>query len=382
MLLKLILPQIASAMLFAISGAMSVFSTKHILTDWNFKYSNFIGLCQTVTMIAILLVGRYFNKLSISSISGQMLKYSLPIAMLSCAKLAASLKSTQLLNVPTFSALIQLSLPMTIAGEFFVLKKTPTMGGIVSVIFIVTGSILAAYDKMATSGLGFIFIAVYTMATTGISIMSKKALNNKKLVSADILFYCPLFSAPTFVAMLAVDDGFSYVYRFFQTVSDFQFYAIYVLAVSSGLLMMVGWVWCTKLNSPLTVQIVSTMRGTAIVYLGMIRADYSFEEKNFAGINLIVVGGLIYATTLAVTTYRSQMSDKKSSTLSEPSTNESSTDDIEKTVISFSDDDEQPSIKKVVNFDQQSYRKSSIIIITQDKVFAPMLGNDLKSRLP
>ncbi|KAH9401644.1 hypothetical protein TYRP_017043 [Tyrophagus putrescentiae] len=251
-------------------------------------YPSFIILSigQMATTIVLLQFGKTLKLIDVPQMSFKRIRKLQPLPLLYAGNLVTTLGSTKVLSLPMFSVLRRLAILFILIAEFFVLKIKPSLTVQCTVVLMIAGAFIAACNDLAFDLTGYAYVLVNNLfaASYTVYIGAYELLYNNAL-----LMFLPVVGVSLLV------DSWRSCFADFSGWSSVDFVATFAFACLAGFLMVWSTVLCTAYNSALTTAILGTLRSILVTYLGMyISSDYAFSVVNFIGLNVSMVGSLVY----------------------------------------------------------------------------------------
>merc|ERR1719430_2734480 len=267
---------------------------KRVLTVYSFPSFQVLGLGQMVATVVILALAKFFQVVSFPDLGKDTLRKIWPLPLMYLGNMVFGLGGTQELSLPMMTVLRRFSILMTMAGEYYVLKSRPSLSVQLSVYLMIFGSAVAALNDLTFNLRGYTYVFLNDFFTAGNGVLIKKKLESKDLGKYGLMFYNSLFMLipATLFAWQTGDLDRSMAFEGWQ---DRWFLFQFLLSCGFGFILIFSTVLCTQFNSALTTTIIGCLKNILITYLGMfIGSDYQYSPVNFLGVNICVLGSLIY----------------------------------------------------------------------------------------
>ncbi|CAH0551206.1 unnamed protein product [Brassicogethes aeneus] len=285
--------RIFSASAYALASFAITVVNKTVLTNYGCPAS-ILGIGQMVATIVVLFGAKKIRLVTFPSLEIATFGKIFPLPIIYMGNMLTGLGGTKELSLPMFTVLRRFSILMTMILELYILAVKPNFSVQFSVYTMIIGAIVAASNDIAFNLHGYVYVLLNDFFTATNGVYMKKKLDSKELGKYGLLYYNSLFMLipALFFAFYIGDLDLAYNFPYWN---DYLFLAQFFSSCIMGFLLSYSILMCTYYNSALTTTIIGCLKNICITYLGMvIGGDYIFSWINFIGLNVSVLGSLIY----------------------------------------------------------------------------------------
>jgi solute carrier family 35 len=288
----------ATAGFYATTSLVIIVINKIVLTSWGFPSYTALAIAQFAATCLLLLGARALGYTSFPLFPRNVFRHVMPLPLVFALNTVTGLGGTQRISLPMFTVLRRFTIVLTMILEFWLLGKTSSHGVKFSVMLLVAGAFVAALNDLSFDATGYFLIMTNNLCSALNCVVLKKKLDeNKPLGTNGLLFYNSFFSLPVVAAVwwLRADQEIDAVMQFAHW-SNPVFLSLFFCAAIMGCLLNLSIFLCTHHNSALTTMIVGSLKNVVSTYIGMFLGnDYIFTTINFMGLNLSVLGTVVYS---------------------------------------------------------------------------------------
>ncbi|XP_014215897.1 UDP-sugar transporter UST74c [Copidosoma floridanum] len=291
---SLVFMQVVSVLGYGFSSLMITVVNKTVLTSFNFPSFQVLGIGQMLATIFVLFLARALGYIDFPGLERSTFQKICPLPLIYICNMIFGLGGTKQLSLPMFTALRRFSILMTMIGEYYILGVKANTSVQLSVYTMIVGALLAALNDLAFNLEGYVFILLNDFFTAANGVYMKQKLDSKELGKYGLMYYNSLFMVvPAILAAWFTGDIDKSVQ--FPHWTSTLFLVQFAMSCFLGFVLSYSVILCTYYNSALTTTIIGCLKNISVTYLGMmIGGDYVFSWLNFFGLNLSVLGSLIY----------------------------------------------------------------------------------------
>jgi len=286
--------KIWSALFYAVASFLITVVNKLVLTSEKFPSFQVLALGQVISTVVILYAAKALNFVSYPNLSRSTFGKIFPLPILYLGNAVTGLGGTKELSLPMFTALRRFSILLTMVLELYVLGVKPSLSVQFSVYTMIGGALIAASNDLTFTPSGYTLVMLNNIFTGTNGVYTKKKLESKEYGTYGLMYYNALFVLVPF-ALIALFTGEIQMALEYDGWLNPVFLLYFFLSCIMGFVLNASVVLCTQHNSALATTIIGCLKNVSVTYLGMfIGGDYVYHPINFIGINISVIGSLIY----------------------------------------------------------------------------------------
>lgn len=286
--------RISSALFYALASFLITVVNKTVLTSYQFPSFQVLGIGQMLATVILLSFAKHINLLKFPAFEADIFKKIWPLPLIYIGNMIFGLGGTKELSLPMMTVLRRFSILMTMIGEFYILGKKPRIAVQLSVYTMILGAFIAASNDLAFSIKGYTLVLLNDLFTAVYGVVMKQKLDAAELGKYGLMFYNSLFMIPPAI-LLAYVTGDIHLATKYENWHDMLFLTQFFMSCVMGFVLSYSVILCTLHNSALTTTVIGCLKNVCVTYLGMlIGGDYIFSVINFVGINVSVLGSLVY----------------------------------------------------------------------------------------
>ncbi|KAJ3446095.1 nucleotide sugar transporter family [Anaeramoeba flamelloides] len=309
------------SMLFYTTVSISmVFTNKFLLSQSEAKPSSFFALLiqNSATVLILIFLGLFAKKdkplLGIPKFEYKFKKVKkiLPVSACFVSMILFGNYCLKYVDVSHFMIARSLHLVINVSLTKLFFKTNPTKGSIFSAIVVTAGFIVANLGNIRLSLLGFVFGTLASLFSVLYPIFIKLCLDGKtketNFTQGELLIYNNTTSLFLLVPLCLITGDFhpSKISLFLTK----QFLGIMSISNLLSFCMSFSFIFQVKHTSPLTHQIIGSMKGALQTILAALIFKTPFSLQNGLGNGLIILGGILYAYFKSKKLMKKKVDDK------------------------------------------------------------------------
>ncbi|CAH8677638.1 unnamed protein product [Schistosoma haematobium] len=202
--------RIAFVALIYMSFSISIiFSNKLVLTT--FKFPSYLLLALIQTLFTFILIQTLCSYRIRSDDFTEVPIKILPLSIFSAVDIVMGIAGTGSLSLPLFTALRRISNVLIMVGEYLLLGTKRSIPIYLSVIVMVIGAVIAAIGDITFDPIGYTYILINNISTTGKALLTKSRLRDYDFSSVELLYFNSLLMLPILFILVYVQCDFTEV---------------------------------------------------------------------------------------------------------------------------------------------------------------------------
>jgi len=217
----------------------------------------------------------------------------LPVNVLFVAMLLSGSYALKYLSVPMVTIFKNFTTIIISGGDFFIFHQSISRGVIGSLLLMLFGSVVAAYNDLAFDFTGYAWMSMNSLISAGYVLYMRLAMSGTKLSEFGNVYYNNLLSIPLVLPIMLFNglDGLGE----FPYWNDASFIAMAFFVGLSSVGISFASFWTVRTTSPTTYSIVGSLNKIPLTILGVIVFRTPMNTPGAISIIIGLMGGVVYS---------------------------------------------------------------------------------------
>jgi len=262
-----------------------------------FPSFTFLAFAQCVATAVVIYIMKLAGVVSFPDFDRSVLGKLFPLPIFFMLNVLSGLGGTKRINVAMFTVLRRFNIPITLLLNRILLSRGSNGAVKFSIFLMVLGALVAAGYDLTFDWIGVAFVLANDLFTSLVGVLMEKKMDAKELNSWGLMFYNSVFAIPVMYLYIYLREDELDKVTSFDDWSNLSFLLCFILAGIMGVVLQYSTYLCTQINSALTTSVVGCLKNVLTAYFSImgLGGDYVFSWMNFIGINISIIGSLVYA---------------------------------------------------------------------------------------
>jgi GDP-fucose transporter C1 len=278
-----------------------VFLNKKLLSDLNtsIPIHLFIAFFQCfVTFLIIIILSIIgvlnYQKVKPWSIQLYLIVKILPLSICFVLMIFLNNLCLRYVEVSFYNIARSLTIVFNVILTYFILHEKTSNKTILCLIIIIIGFFVGSEGEINFSLQGTIFGVLSSIFVSGNAILTKKVMLDFDNNICKIQYYNSIISSLLFLLTSILQQEYITILNFWEIFTSFQFWLVMFISSIFGFLIGIVTILQINMTSPLTHNIIATVKSTFQTILAHIIFQNSYTINSIIGIVFVFIGSCMY----------------------------------------------------------------------------------------
>ena len=248
---------------------------------------------QCLVAVILVEVAKAYKYVDYPSFDMKTAQSWIPLNLLFISMLCTEFLSLVYNNVPMVTVCKNLSNFFTIMGDYYFFGERVSQLTLASVSIMTMGAIYAGFNDLGFSMIGYLWMLLNCLSTSGYVLYMRFASTNIKLPKFGMVFYNNLLSMVILSPLIVIMGEIPALLD--PEVMTPSFIISNIAAGFLGFYLNFASLWCVSTTSATTYAIFGSLNKVPITVLGFFLFDAALTREGVWGIIIATCGGFLYA---------------------------------------------------------------------------------------